>query len=255
MSLEGIVGKLVDSRGMIFALKNIRVNKYIEIGLESQKIRLAAIDSKNHSAYVSVDFPLADYYSPPLAINLDHATLLKTLERLNSEVIIFEIDKVGSCLKLSAPEGTKNFTIGCSINNISREIVRMDPVRGQEPDIICKMDGKTFTQLLKDLQAVDVRAEMQFTKFEKGSTVSIRSLSAQMSQYSDSLQTINETIELEMAEGYMSKVILFQGQIKNLLKIMDSGRLVLKLYQEYLFITPEADELMAKRIILPLAAH
>ena len=76
-----------------------------------------------------------------------------------------------------------------------------------------------------------------------------------MSQYSDSLQTINETIELEMAEGYMSKVILFPGQINNLLKIMDSGRLVLKLYQEYLFITPEADELMAKRIILPLAAH
>jgi len=250
---------VVQTSDMITLLRNLRLSKYIDIAFLAETIRISSMDSKSLLGYAAVDLPVRVVEEGPhqfgVAANIEHTLLLKTLERFHPQPIYLQPDRAQNLLKIRSEKEEKEYVIPCTFSGNSRDVVFLHPAAGQVPDLTCTLQVRVFKELLKNLQAIDVRAQITFIKKPQGNQVLLQSLSAN-THYHELIVAPAVKIELQMEGQTCARTLLIPGDINNLLKIIHGQDILLEFYEEYLYLRPTTRDSGQEGtlIILPLVS-
>ena len=244
---------LLETKVLSDILKALKSNKYLDLGFMNHHIRVTAMD-RDLLGYTAYNIPVLEATGPNkfVACNIENQLLLKTLDRFPEGTISLQLGVVQNVVKIQSQTDKKEYVLPCSFGVISGDMVQLDPARARQdsPEMSCTLSLRVFRELLKNLQAISVRAQLTFTSGDLGNSITIQSLSSQ-THYQESIDDQKTKIQLQSVEGYTTKVVLLPGDINNLLRIFSREEITLSFYKEYLYLHNK-DTGFQQVIILPL---
>lgn len=218
-------------------LRQLRVNKSIDLGVYRDRLVVVNVDTKSWTVIARCDVKVDSLsHQGDLYGCVDQSTLIKTLQRFEGQDV--EFTTVSQQSYITVHRGGKKFKLPFSVNNHSRMMVTMTPCKNQQKDIEVQIPPTILRQICRDLQAVDVRARITFEKKKEGLELGVYSMSSQVKHLEDVRIIPWEVVgdQRYMREDYVSSLLVLSSEIGTLLKLLNSARISLLLYEQYLVI-------------------